>query len=233
MAAQPQWLAEDVAGRARRLERPRLLQVLRDAEPQAIVLCAPAGYGKTVLAAQWLEHRRAAWYRATPADADPVAFAAELARAAGSLVPPASGGGDALAGSLADALADWPPDAWLAVDDYHLVAESEEVESLVDRLLTLAPVRLLVTTRRRPRWATARRLLYGDVVEVGRDELALTAEEAAAVAGRCTGDAAELLERARLAGDRRPRGARRRAHAPAGSARRDAAPLRARRSARP
>src|SRR4051812_14898751 len=149
MAAQPQWLAEDVAGRARRLERPRLLQVLRDAEPQAIVLCAPAGYGKTVLAAQWLEQRRAAWYRATPADADPVAFAAELARAAGSLVTPTSGSVDAVARSLADAPADWPPDAWLPGGGYPLVAESEEVESLVDRLLTLAPVRLLVTPRGR------------------------------------------------------------------------------------
>jgi ATP/maltotriose-dependent transcriptional regulator MalT len=47
----------------------------------------------------------------------------------------------------------------------------------------LAPpqLRVLVTTRRRPRWASARRILYGEITEIGRDQLAMNAEEAGRV----------------------------------------------------
>ena len=63
--------------------------------------------------------------------------------------------------------------------------DQEAVESFVDWLLSLTPVRLLVTTRRRPGWATARRVLYGEVTEIGRDDLAMTREEAAGVLKTC------------------------------------------------
>jgi DNA-binding CsgD family transcriptional regulator/tetratricopeptide (TPR) repeat protein len=42
-------------------------------------------------------------------------------------------------------------------------------------------VRLLVTSRLRPTWATARQMLYGEILEIGRGALALTHEEARAV----------------------------------------------------
>ena len=48
-------------------------------------------------------------------------------------------------------------------------------------LLVLTPVRVLVTTRARPSWASARRMLYGDIFELGRTQLAMTDDEAAAV----------------------------------------------------
>ena len=35
-----------------------------------MLLVAPAGYGKTTLARQWLQDRRHAWYQATPASSD-------------------------------------------------------------------------------------------------------------------------------------------------------------------
>jgi len=190
--------------------RPRLTGLLDATDAQAIVLCAPAGYGKSVLAAEWLEGKQAGWYAALPAAADLAAFAVGLAQSAATVVPAAgrrlaerarlpeapAEATEALAELLADDLAGWPDDAWLVVEDYHLVAESPAVEAFVGRVIALAPVRLLVTTRRRPAWATSRRVLYGEVVDLGRDELAMTPDEAAEVVGVRAPAVAELLERA-------------------------------------
>jgi LuxR family maltose regulon positive regulatory protein len=89
-----------------------------------------------------------------------------------------------LAELLSEDLADWPLDALLVIDDYHLVADSAPVEDFFDWVLTLAPqLRVLATSRRRPRWASARRILYGEITEIGRDQLAMNADEAARVLG--------------------------------------------------
>ncbi len=85
----------------------------------------------------------------------------------------------------------------VVLDDYHLLAESAPVEDFLDWLLTLAPLRVLVTSRRRPRWATARRFLYGEAVEIARDQLAMTDEEAARVReGRSTEAVRALVRQA-------------------------------------
>jgi ATP/maltotriose-dependent transcriptional regulator MalT len=178
--------------------RPRLTRLLDDSAAQAIVISAPAGYGKTVLAAEWLQgNDRVVWFRATSAAADLAAFSVGIAETIEQLVPGAAERlaqrvrvGDAptkavrsLAELLAEDVSDWPDGALLVVDDYHVVADSAAVEEFVDWLLTLAPVRLLVTTRRRPAWASARRLLYGEMVEITAEQLAMTQEEAAGVLG--------------------------------------------------
>jgi hypothetical protein len=99
------------------------------------------GYGKTTLAHEWLEGKRATWYRASPASADVAALAAGLARAAAEIVPGAGArmtqrlratdrpDEDAriLAEMLADDLAEWP-DAWLAIDDYQFAMDSPASE---------------------------------------------------------------------------------------------------------
>jgi LuxR family transcriptional regulator, maltose regulon positive regulatory protein len=196
----------------RHVRRPRLTRLLDASNAQAILIIGPAGYGKTTLAAEWLQGRDAGfWYRATSASADVAAFSAGVVEVIQPLMP---GVGDRvlqrlrvpevperLARILAELLAEdiqkWPKDKWLVVDDYHLVAESAAVEEFVDWLLTLSPIRLLVTSRSRPSWASARRFLYGEVSEVTRDQLALTAEEARAVLGAAPGKrASSVLEQA-------------------------------------
>src|SRR5689334_20195759 len=52
------------------IERPRLTRLLDETTARVILLVAPAGYGKTVLARQWLGSRRHVWFRATSAAAD-------------------------------------------------------------------------------------------------------------------------------------------------------------------
>ncbi len=64
------------------IERPRLTQLLDEATAPVIMLIAPAGFGKTTLARQWLAPRRRGWYRGSPAAADVAALSVGLARSA-------------------------------------------------------------------------------------------------------------------------------------------------------
>jgi LuxR family maltose regulon positive regulatory protein len=196
----------------RHTRRPRLTALLDEATAQAILVTAPAGYGKTTLAREWLQGRaHVAWYHATASSADVGAFSAGLADVVEPIVPGAGDRvrqrlrvGDAterlarpLAELMAEDLEHWPEDGILVLDDYHLMAESAPVEGFLDWLLMLAPIRVLVTTRRRPSWATARRFLYDEAVELGRDQLAMTDDEAARVlSGRSTESVRALVRQA-------------------------------------
>ena len=61
--------------RRRIIKRPRLTRMLDESRARIILLVAPAGYGKTTLAHEWLDERQAAWYRCGPASADVAALA--------------------------------------------------------------------------------------------------------------------------------------------------------------
>lgn len=191
----------------RLVQRPRLLKLLAATESRHIVLVAPAGYGKTTLARQWFAERgqRAVWYRAGPSSIDVAALALGLARTAEQIL---DGSGTRLAEHLrtahspesevshiADLLVDdlkpWPKGVWIVIDDYQHLAHEAAAEQLIDALVADGTIPLFVTTRIRPSWASARRLLYGEVAEFGRNILAMTHEEAAQAVPRNT-DAAAL-----------------------------------------
>jgi len=197
----------------RHARRPRLTRLLDANTAQTILITAPAGYGKTTLAAEWVQGRDdVVWYRATSASADVAAFSAGLADVITPLVP---GVGDRLKQRLrvadtperaarplaeifSEDLEEWPPDALLIIDDYHLVVDSAPVEEFMDWLLTLTPaLTVLVTARRRPKWASARRILYGEITEIDRGQLAMTTDEAALVLdGRTTEQVHALVQQA-------------------------------------
>jgi len=183
--------------RRRIIKRPRLTRMLNESGARIVLLVAPAGYGKTTLAHEWLEDKRAAWYRGSHASADVAALAVGLATAAAEIVPNA---GDRmrqrlratdrpeddapiLAEMLAEDLGEWPGDAWLVIDDYQFAMESPASEGFLRLLSEVPRFRLLLTSRRRPVWATARRRIYGELVEMDRTILAMTDGEAARVLG--------------------------------------------------
>jgi hypothetical protein len=91
---------------------------------------------------------------------------------------------NSLAEDLAADLFDWPDEARLVIDDYHLLSESEAAEAFVEALVETSSVPVLIASRTRPSWVTAKKLLYGEVTELGRNVLAMTHEEAAQALSR-------------------------------------------------
>lgn len=189
--------AEVEAPRRHIIKRPRLTRLLDQADARILMLVAPAGYGKTTLAREWIEagQREMLWLEATPALNDLATFAIRLRdvlrrafpaveiriedrlRAGGPTLEP-----EVLAASMTEAVGEWFERVWLVIDDYqHL--ESPQVQTLLHSFLVGAHANALIATRRRPDWATARRLVYGELLELGQNALAMTYEEAAEVLG--------------------------------------------------
>ena len=179
------------------IERPRLTRLLDGGQGRIKLLVAPAGYGKTTLAHQWLENKQSTWHRGTPASVDVAALAAGLRRAVSTVVPGAGAAlmarlpvtrrpeeeAHVLAEMLASDLAEWPAEAWLVFDDYQMIAGAPVAERFVECLLLGAPLNVLLMTRQRPNWASSRRILYGDVFAIDRSDLAMTDEEALELLG--------------------------------------------------
>ena len=51
---------------------------------------------------------------------------------------------------LSQDMADWPEDAWIIIDDYHLLKESATAEAFVEGIVQQSPVQVLIATRDRP-----------------------------------------------------------------------------------
>ena len=69
-------------GQSRIIERPRLIRLLDESPARIKMLVAPAGYGKTTLARQWLaaSPQSTSWFSATASSVDVAAFALGLHR---------------------------------------------------------------------------------------------------------------------------------------------------------
>src|SRR5215208_3481159 len=183
-----------LSGAGHIIRRPRLTRLLEGAESRLLLLVAPAGFGKTTLAREWVaaRGRTGVWFRATPTCTDPAALALELAhvlepfrtgvtrRVSDHLKVIESPDIDVLGELLVEPDSNWTNGAWFVVDDYHLVMASPEAERLLERVSRSAE-RVLITARERPKWVDARLLLYGDAFELGQSVLAMTHEEAEAV----------------------------------------------------
>jgi ATP/maltotriose-dependent transcriptional regulator MalT len=83
----------------------------------------------------------------------------------------------------------------MIVDDYHEVLDSPEVEALVEVLHAESGCHLMLASRRRPTWATSRRIVYGELAEITRDVLAMTEQECEELLGRRAG-IADIAKRA-------------------------------------
>ncbi len=176
------------------IRRPRLTRLLDEAETPLLLLVAPAGYGKTTLAREWVaaQGRKSVWFRAGESCTDPAALAQELANVLESVRPGVARrvadhlkvadapDVDILSELLTDSDALWPSRAWFVVDDYHAVMRSPDAERLLENVCRSAE-RVLIATRERPTWVDARFLLYGEAFELGQSALAMTHEEAEGV----------------------------------------------------
>ena len=188
------------------VRRPRLLDMLDEALARELVLvCAPAGFGKTALLADWIRRsgRPVAWLSLDAGDSDPARFwrhaVAALDRArpgiaerVGPLMgPPAPASFEGLVTALINELAAPPgqDELLLVLDDYHLIDAQQVHEPLVFLVEHLPPgVHLVLASRADPPLPLARLRASGQLAELRGGDLRFTAEEAAALLRETVGD---------------------------------------------
>ena len=180
--------------------RPRLVERLDEGRGLALV-CAPAGYGKTVLLADWARRGRVpvAWLSLDAGDNDPARFwrhaVAALDRACPGIAarvspllgPPAPRSFEAAVTALINELAaQGDGDGQLLVlDDYHVI-DSASVHASLGLLLERRPpgLHMVLASRADPPLALARLRARGQLAEIRAGDLRFTAGEAAALLGR-------------------------------------------------
>ena len=197
--------------------RPRLAQRLDEGLSRGVLLvCAPAGYGKTMLLADWVRHGKqgVAWLSLDASDNDPSRFwrhglaALDQARPGiagrvGPLLgPPPPVTFEGLLTALVNELAVEPggDDALLVLDDYHVIS-SKAVHASVEFLLEHRPPGLVLAlaSRTDPPLALSRLRARGQLAELRAAELGFTPGEAAALLEQVAGTPVRTLPDAALA----------------------------------
>ena len=178
------------------IPRPRLVAAMQRAERQTVtLLAAPAGYGKTTLAAQWLhanDRGAIAWVSLDVGDNDPgrlwthVATALERAGCPLQVKEPAQwlDGGLSVAPltllpGIIQALAVMPDEVTLVLDDFHLIQAAgrhQEVELLLSTLP--AHAHLVILSRSDPGLKLGRLRVSNELAELRAEHLAFTPDEA-------------------------------------------------------
>jgi LuxR family transcriptional regulator, maltose regulon positive regulatory protein len=179
-----------------RLARARLFQRLDEGMGRALVLvCTPAGFGKTTLLAHWATNtnRAVAWLSLDPDDNDPARFwryvVAALDRAREGLgeqlrpllTAPTPLSGQGVVTALINQFQAQPDELALVLDDYHVIEEAAIHDSLGFLLRHLPPqLHLVVSSRSDPPLPLARLRASGQLTELRAADLRFTPEEAAA-----------------------------------------------------
>ena len=194
------------AAGARVIHRPRLLRALDEAVEQAaavILVCGPAGYGKTTLVSQWLrssssiQPNQVAWLTLEAGDDDLPRFLTYLVTAL-QRIRPGLGEGvlkmlhthkpqppAVLATLLINELSTLPGRLFLALDDYHLLS-AQPVQNFMTFLVDHQPAQLclLLLTRSDPPLPLARLRARGQLVELRQGSLCFLPSEVAEFANQ-------------------------------------------------
>jgi LuxR family transcriptional regulator, maltose regulon positive regulatory protein len=186
---------------------------LGDSRPIASVV-APAGYGKTTLLSQWAERngQSFAWVSVDEADNDPKVLLSYIAEALDAVEPidervfdalasPATSVAGSVVPRLGSAFSSMTSPVVLVLDDVH-VLHNRECRAALSMLADHVPdgSRLALAGRAEPPLRIARLRAEGKILEIGRNDLSLTCEEASSLlrdAGVALGqdDVAELHQR--------------------------------------
>lgn len=175
--------------------RPRLTEQLNaGAHHKLTLISAPAGFGKTTLASEWVarQGRPVAWLSLAEEESDLVRFLTYLIAALqtitgeiGATVMPVLQPSqplptEAILTALVNDISAIPDDFVLVLDDYHLV-ENPQVDKALAFLLEHSPpqMHLLITTREDPNLPLARLRVRAQLSELRVAELRFTPSEAA------------------------------------------------------
>ena len=162
---------------AAHIARPRLTRALLAGDCRLTLVCAPAGFGKSVLlnecARQAPHGTQVVWLDLLGHPHSPAELLARLAAA----LHLAHGDGEPCA-ELGLLLGRVEQPLWIILDDYPR-QPCAELDACLDRLLERAPhtLRWWIGGRRRPAWNLPRLLLQGDLQELDAHALALDQDE--------------------------------------------------------
>jgi LuxR family maltose regulon positive regulatory protein len=174
-----------------RLTRSRLIDALDKAlDRELILMCSPAGFGKTTLLADWAAAANVpvAWLSLDPDDDDPARFwryvIAALDRACAGLgdrllpLPTGPGADRGVVTALINQIEAQAGDIVLVLDDYHVV-KSPLIHDGVAFLLSRIPRRLhiVIATRSDPPLPLARFRVQGQLAELRDADLRFTSAE--------------------------------------------------------
>jgi LuxR family maltose regulon positive regulatory protein len=184
--------------------RPRLIERLNAGLQRKLTLIsAPAGFGKTALAAQWISDLQSpvvAWLSLDEDDNDPARFFTYLIAALETVQ--ADVGVDALAllqspqppplqavlTMLINSLTTIPADFVLVLDDYHVVEQQPIHDALTFLLDHLPPqMHLVIASRADPPLPLARLRTRSQLTELRAADLRFTPDEAAAFLNQAMG----------------------------------------------
>ena len=182
--------------------RPRLIERLNKgllAGRKLTLISAPAGFGKTTLASEWvagcerLEPKvRAAWLSLDEGDSDPTHFLTYLVAALQTIAANIGGGVlghlqspqpppiELILTTLVNEITNIPDQFVLVLDDYHLV-DAKSVDNALDFLLEHLPpqMHLVITTREDPQLPLSRLRVQGQLTELRATDLRFIPSEAA------------------------------------------------------
>ena len=185
--------------------RPRLVARLDEGLARGVLLvCAPAGFGKTSLLADWTQRGRrpVAWLSLDAGDNDPARFWRHVVAALDQvqpevaerveplLGPPAPPSFNELVTALINELAAQSGEGQmvLVLDDYHLI-DAQSVHASLEFLLEHRPpsLQVLLASRAEPPLPLARLRARGQLLELRVAQLRFTSEEAAALLREAAG----------------------------------------------
>ena len=201
------------------VERPDLTRYLVGADARLVLVDAPAGFGKTIVVAQWrsstIENRPFAWISLDHGDNDPGRLwwhvvcalqracpdfgGEEILSALRVQVPETTG---LVLPILANELAALRVPVVLVLDDYHVIRERSCHDQIASLLLHLPPsAQLVLITRADPPLPLGRLRAASEMVEIRARELRFVPEEAATLVHAVADvqlsepDLADLMER--------------------------------------
>jgi LuxR family maltose regulon positive regulatory protein len=203
--------------RPRALSRRHLVRLLdQGLATRMTLVCAPTGWGKTSVLAEWAASRRDArfaWVSLDPADNEPLQFWRYVTAAIATVEPrmvesavrrlnsPVVAIADEILPVLVNALAALDQPLVLVLDDFHAIALRtihEQLAYLVERLPHHAHLAIATHTDRDLRVGRLRAM--GDLVELRDEQLRFTDEEAAELLNRVHGLNLAPAEVARVQG---------------------------------
>ena len=177
------------------VQRQRLLTQLLDGGPAVVSLVAPPGYGKTTLLAQWAAAHRGpvSWITIDPSDNDASVLTSYLGASFNRVCPLTGDTAKSLSTSgrkilvsavprLVQELHRWTGQALIVLDDAHLLTDRmalDAISTIIDHLPE--GFRMAVAGRHQPELPLARLAAHRQLVELGREELALDLTETSAL----------------------------------------------------